>query len=410
MDLTSPTRWHLNPDAPHSPTSPWTDYTRTPPPAGLGTTITDTHTALAMTRKQLLTGAAYHEAGHAAVYTHHQIPIGSATYYAGGHNGASASIGLPPSSGPWQGYAIGAAAGHRAEIEWMRRTGLLTPTREWAAERHSDSDRKAAHTVMDQCFGAALTYGAARAVTPRSIPDVGNVTASTNWLLPGTPLTTRLQYDIAGNVVSSTDPRNNTTQFFFEDNFGVPADGNSRFNAPPAQLNGQQSYALITRVVNAALHTSFTQYDPVMMPGWIAKSVCPSAAVRYWNSAVNTPADPSAEFDETTSDAAAQPFDGAVIDPVGDFAYFEGRIVPFAEATISVATHALNYGTAIFEGITVIFLAEIFGIDLSIPQMAIVMIMSVITAIGAAGVPGGSTPTRWRSSVRATSWGALRCR
>jgi DAACS family dicarboxylate/amino acid:cation (Na+ or H+) symporter len=49
-------------------------------------------------------------------------------------------------------------------------------------------------------------------------------------------------------------------------------------------------------------------------------------------------------------------------------------------------------GTAIFEGITVIFLAEIFNVDLSLTQMAIVMIMSVITAIGAAGVPGGSIP------------------
>jgi DAACS family dicarboxylate/amino acid:cation (Na+ or H+) symporter len=55
------------------------------------------------------------------------------------------------------------------------------------------------------------------------------------------------------------------------------------------------------------------------------------------------------------------------------------------------STMCMN-GTAIFEGITVIFLAEIFGVDLTIPQMAVVMIMSVITAIGAAGVPGGSIP------------------
>ena len=55
------------------------------------------------------------------------------------------------------------------------------------------------------------------------------------------------------------------------------------------------------------------------------------------------------------------------------------------------STMCMN-GTAIFEGITVIFLAEIFGIDLSIPQMAIVMVMAVITAVGAAGVPGGSIP------------------
>ncbi|MEO6797797.1 MAG: branched-chain amino acid transaminase [Candidatus Dormibacter sp.] len=33
------------------------------------------------------------------------------------------------------------------------------------------------------------------------------------------------------------------------------------------------------------------------------------------------------------------------------FAYFEGEIVPFEDAKISVGTHAFNYGTACFEGI-----------------------------------------------------------
>ena len=33
------------------------------------------------------------------------------------------------------------------------------------------------------------------------------------------------------------------------------------------------------------------------------------------------------------------------------FAYFQGAIVPFGEAKVSVGTHALNYGTACFEGI-----------------------------------------------------------
>jgi branched-chain amino acid aminotransferase len=36
---------------------------------------------------------------------------------------------------------------------------------------------------------------------------------------------------------------------------------------------------------------------------------------------------------------------------IGAFAYFEGAIVPMAQATVSIATHALNYGTAVFEGI-----------------------------------------------------------
>jgi dicarboxylate/amino acid:cation (Na+ or H+) symporter, DAACS family len=55
------------------------------------------------------------------------------------------------------------------------------------------------------------------------------------------------------------------------------------------------------------------------------------------------------------------------------------------------ATMCMN-GTAIFEGITVIFLAQIFNVNLSLAQMVIVIVMSVITAIGAAGVPGGSIP------------------
>jgi DAACS family dicarboxylate/amino acid:cation (Na+ or H+) symporter len=55
------------------------------------------------------------------------------------------------------------------------------------------------------------------------------------------------------------------------------------------------------------------------------------------------------------------------------------------------STMCMN-GTALFEGITVIFLCQVFGVDLSLGQMIVVMLMAVITAIGAAGVPGGSIP------------------
>lgn len=55
------------------------------------------------------------------------------------------------------------------------------------------------------------------------------------------------------------------------------------------------------------------------------------------------------------------------------------------------ATMNMN-GTSLFEGVTVLFLAQVFGISLSIPEQAIVMVMCVVTAIGAAGVPGGSLP------------------
>ncbi|GMV09749.1 MAG: glutamate:proton symporter [Gemmatimonadota bacterium] len=55
------------------------------------------------------------------------------------------------------------------------------------------------------------------------------------------------------------------------------------------------------------------------------------------------------------------------------------------------STMCMN-GTALFEGITVIFLCQVFGVDLSLGQMIVVMVMSIITAVGAAGVPGGSIP------------------
>jgi DAACS family dicarboxylate/amino acid:cation (Na+ or H+) symporter len=55
------------------------------------------------------------------------------------------------------------------------------------------------------------------------------------------------------------------------------------------------------------------------------------------------------------------------------------------------ATMNMN-GTALFEGVTVIFLAQVFGQGLDVGQQAVVMMMCVITAVGAAGVPGGSIP------------------
>ena len=36
---------------------------------------------------------------------------------------------------------------------------------------------------------------------------------------------------------------------------------------------------------------------------------------------------------------------------IGAWAYFEGDLVPIGEANVSIATHAFNYGTSVFEGI-----------------------------------------------------------
>lgn len=49
-------------------------------------------------------------------------------------------------------------------------------------------------------------------------------------------------------------------------------------------------------------------------------------------------------------------------------------------------------GTALFEGMTVLFLAQVFGIELALGQQFVVLCLAVITSIGVAGVPGGSLP------------------
>lgn len=55
------------------------------------------------------------------------------------------------------------------------------------------------------------------------------------------------------------------------------------------------------------------------------------------------------------------------------------------------ATMNMN-GTALFEGMTVLFLAQVFGVHLTLGTQVIVVVMAVITAVGVAGVPGGSIP------------------
>ncbi len=59
---------------------------------------------------------------------------------------------------------------------------------------------------------------------------------------------------------------------------------------------------------------------------------------------------------------------------------------------LTIGSTANQNGTALFEGITVLFLAQIYGIDLSLGQQVQVAMMSILAGIGTAGVPGGSLP------------------
>ncbi len=59
---------------------------------------------------------------------------------------------------------------------------------------------------------------------------------------------------------------------------------------------------------------------------------------------------------------------------------------------LTVGATANQNGTALFEGVTVIFLAQFFGVDLSIGQQFMVMVVCILGGIGTAGVPSGSLP------------------
>ena len=59
---------------------------------------------------------------------------------------------------------------------------------------------------------------------------------------------------------------------------------------------------------------------------------------------------------------------------------------------LTVGSTANQNGTALFEGITVLFLAQVYAVDLSVMQQFQVVLMSILAGIGTAGVPGGSLP------------------
>lgn len=63
-----------------------------------------------------------------------------------------------------------------------------------------------------------------------------------------------------------------------------------------------------------------------------------------------------------------------------------------ARFVLTVGATANQNGTALFEGVTVLFLAQFFGIDLTITQQVIVMLVCILGGIGTAGVPAGSLP------------------
>jgi len=63
-----------------------------------------------------------------------------------------------------------------------------------------------------------------------------------------------------------------------------------------------------------------------------------------------------------------------------------------AHFVLTVGATGNQNGTALYEGVVVLFLAQVFGVDLTIGQQVTVVLMSVLAGVGTAGVPSGALP------------------
>lgn len=59
---------------------------------------------------------------------------------------------------------------------------------------------------------------------------------------------------------------------------------------------------------------------------------------------------------------------------------------------LTVGASANHHGTALFEGITVLFLAQVYGLHMPIDQQLLVLALCILGGIGTAGIPSGSLP------------------
>lgn len=62
-----------------------------------------------------------------------------------------------------------------------------------------------------------------------------------------------------------------------------------------------------------------------------------------------------------------------------------GFVIPLG-ATINMS------GTALYEGCVVLFVAQVFGVDLGVGQQLTLLVMAVLSAVAVAAIPGGSLP------------------
>lgn len=69
------------------------------------------------------------------------------------------------------------------------------------------------------------------------------------------------------------------------------------------------------------------------------------------------------------------------------------RVAPSTAGFVLPLGATMNMsGTALYEGCVVLFVAQVFGVDLSLTQQLTLLLLSVLSAVAVAGIPGGSLP------------------
>ncbi len=63
-----------------------------------------------------------------------------------------------------------------------------------------------------------------------------------------------------------------------------------------------------------------------------------------------------------------------------------------ARFILTVGASANQNGTALYEGVAILFICQLYGVDLSLGQQALVVGVSVLAGVGTAGVPAASIP------------------
>jgi DAACS family dicarboxylate/amino acid:cation (Na+ or H+) symporter len=65
---------------------------------------------------------------------------------------------------------------------------------------------------------------------------------------------------------------------------------------------------------------------------------------------------------------------------------------PVAGFVLPLGTTMNMAGTALYEGCVVLFVAQVFGVDLTLAQQLTLLVLAVLSAVAVAAIPGGSLP------------------